>query len=249
MRGTILLIVVFAAMNIGFIFNSLGDLWRSQIHTIIFPLELAKPRVCVLVSGGGNASGLLSSLAESIEGDFAFSYGVFLASRPTLWHRFPPGTLFHYVPTNSSENSTLGSLLFSAGVKGCSFLFTVGSDFRFRDAGWATVWVKMLRALHPPYVGAVIQHGDSVFVHSVHLRIFHRHYPLDDICWVRWIQSVYGMCRVVNYNNNNHRMDACPPFSARGRLRVAKFLLALGPDYIATAACQENSYASMVVDV
>jgi hypothetical protein len=239
------LVVTFAVMNLGFILHSLRDLWESRPVMHAKPPELIKQRVCVLVSGAGNASDLLSSLAVSIEGDYAFSYGVFLSSYyPTRWKRFPADTIFHYVPVNST--STISSLLFSAGVKGCSYFLTVDSNFRFSSPGWATAWVGKLRGLDPPYVGAVLPCADCVFFHVVHHRIFHRQQP-SDACWVRWIRAVYGACRIVDFFSDR-ATPACPVMSTSGRLRVAKFLLALGPDY--TAACPNaQQTSSLVVDV
>ena len=217
-------------MNSIFILNSVDDLWNTRNGVISKVPKIIKQRVCVLVTGG-NASGLLSSLATSINGDHSYSYGVFTVDYlpPRKWfeHSFPVDTMMHSV-------SSKDSLLFAAGVKGCSFFFIVNNHVRFGGVGWANLLIGALRGLNPPFIGAAMGCSDCIFIHRVHLQIFHQtyHFP-PKTCWVQWIWSVYGKCRVVIKNvvsnprtacaDNNHRVNV-----SSGRLRVSKFLLSLG---------------------
>lgn len=219
-------------MNSVFIFNSIDGVWNMRSENYSKAPMIIKQRVCVLVTGG-NAPELLSSLAASIRGDHSFAYGVFTVdySPPKKWfeRNFPADTMMHSV-------SSRDALLFSAGVKGCSFFFIVSKHVRFSGSGWANSLVDSLRGLNPPYIGAVMGCADCIFIHRVHLQIFHQtyHFPLAEMCWVRWIWSVYGKCRVVIADvvasnpqpaecQDNRRVNV-----SSGRLRVSKFLRLFG---------------------
>jgi hypothetical protein len=225
------LVLACAAMNLGFIVGCVEDLWKTVHHSK--PPEIIKQRVCVLVVGG-NAS--LSSLAESIEGDHEFSYGVFSVDPLSMsWFHlnFPVDSLMHYVRVEGNE-SIINALLFAADVKGCAFYFVVDDSVRFHSAGWASALVRALRDFSPSYLGAVSPMGcaDCIFIHSIHRRIFtHQCRVPDDACWVEWVRSVYGSSRLavvsaaaVNGSGSSVCTQRSQVLISSGRLRVGKFL-------------------------
>ncbi len=212
------LVAAFGVMHFGLIlFRSVEPPLPFSHHRTPVPI---KQRVCVLIKRADNGT-LLKHLAASIEGDYAYSYGVFLLGEfdHSIRRRFPSDTLFYSAQHNNE--STVESLLYAAGVKGCSFLFFVDKHPSAFIHGWASSWVSALKALNPPFVGAVVPCEECVFIHrAVHHRVFQR--PREEpLAWL--VRSVFGVCRVVG--GEVAAVDVHPSVE---RLRVAKFLLALG---------------------
>ena len=248
------LIMACAVLNMGFIANHAEELWKGRLVWRSTSQDLIRPRVCVLVTGG-NAVVLLAGLAETIEGDHAFSYGVFLADAfpLRLYQRlFPADTMLQSLFVSGNE-SAVQALLFSAGLKGCAYYFVVNSRVTFCAAGWATALVSALRGLGPSLLGAVspAECPECIFIHNVHRKIFlgQLHHPTD-ACWAEWVRSVYGSCRMVQVGSaavSGSGVQPCselsPALESAGRLRIVKYA---GPHCNRTRG---HAISSLVVDI